>query len=238
MCSPCHRTPPTRPHLIHGSAQLLLLLLCTHSHIPVCTSIHTNIWCMCVCLYVSMLANLILRSLKFLHWLRCRRRCLTILSKEFDDVDAGVTVAVLTPLQCAHQARCRCLCLCLGLLSHLLSLPKWCAEVTTRTLTHTHTNTHTHTIAPLPLTGRSKWFNMRPTPTYRLTGFNANNNSSSSRAGEQSMWAATQSLLALLLFNQLKNKLHSWKCSQSRKMLSETLLSYYTPLQLALHLLF
>lgn len=227
--------PPAAPHLIHGSAQLLLLLLCTHSHKLIRTSMHTYTW-MCVCTYVSMLANLILRSLKFLHWLRCRRRCLTILSKEFDVVDAGVTVTVLTPLQCAHQARCRCLCL--GLLSLLLSLPKWCAEVTTRTLTHTRIQTLAHIQQR-----RSHWpaevsdlICDRHLLTVWLVSMQTT--TAAAAAGEQSVWAAAQSLLALLLFNQLKNKLHSWKCSQSRKMLSETLLSYYTPLQLALHLLF
>lgn len=135
--------------------------------------------------------------------------------------------------------------------SSALSLPlPWAAQPPTlfakmvRWGNHTHTHTHTRiqTLAHIQQR-RSHWpaevsdlICDRHLLTVWLVSMQTT--TAAAAAGEQSVWAAAQSLLALLLFNQLKNKLHSWKCSQSRKMLSETLLSYYTPLQLALHLLF
>lgn len=103
-----------------------------------------------------------------------------------------------------------------------------------------HTHIHTYTRAqtpPLPLTGRSKWFNMRPTPTYRLTGFktNANNNSASSsnwyRTISVTSCSITIDAVAVQSTHLKKKKLHSWKFSQMRKIFPETLVSYYTQCQ-------
>lgn len=47
---------------------------------------HTNTYHTLTCTYISMLANLILRSLKFLHWLRCRRHDASLPNKTLQRV--------------------------------------------------------------------------------------------------------------------------------------------------------